>query len=431
MEVILNIGFLNITIINPAEKINNKVNLWIKDGKIEHCDLSEPSWDKETELIEASNWICSPGLFDMHVHLREPGFSYKEDIKTGTSAAANGGFTGVLCMPNTKPAIDNPVVVEYIKQKSKNLLVDVYPSAALTVNLEGNHITPMMDLHNSGVLMFTDDGNCVQRSDVMRIIFDYAATKDLLVSQHCEDITLTHNFAMNEGALSDRLGLKGFPYIAEEIIIARDIMLSEYCGRRRYHVSHISTNGAVRLVRDAKKRGLRVTCEVTPHHFTLTDSLLESYDTNYKMSPPLRRQRDIDAILEGLSDGTIDCIATDHAPHALHEKDVEFESAPNGIIGLETALALSIDRLVHRGILSLEELIMKMSVNPRRILGLPDIKIKTGEKANITIFDPNEEWTVDKNNFLSKSLNTPFNGYVLKGKPKYSINNGQIHKSTL
>ncbi len=427
----LNIVFTNIALIDPAHSINNRANLWIKDGIIIHCDSSEPQFEKDTEIVESTSYVCSPGLFDMHVHFREPGYEYKEDIQSGTMSAANGGFTGVLCMPNTNPVIDNPVVVEYIKQKSKDLLVDVYPSAALTINQEGNQITSMMELHNAGVLMFTDDGNCVIRSDVMRIIFDYAATKDLLISQHCEDTHLTTGFAMNEGALSDRLGLKGFPYIAEEIIAARDIMLSEYCGRRKYHVSHISTNGSVRIIREAKSRGLRVTCEVTPHHYTLTDSVLGNYDTNFKINPPLRRKRDIEAILEGLVDGTIDCIATDHAPHSLYEKDVEFESAPNGIIGLETALAISLDRLVHTGVISFAELIKKMSINPRQILGLPAIKIEKGEKANITIFDPNEEWTIDKNNFLSKSLNTPFNGYVFKGKPKYAINNNKIHKSTL
>jgi dihydroorotase len=289
----------------------------------------------------------------------------------------------------------------------------------------------MLELDDEGVVMFTDDGASVQSSDVMRRVFDYAATRDLLISQHCEDHTLTAGFAMNEGALSDKLGLKGYPYVAEEMIVARDIMLSEYCGKRRYHVQHVSTNGAVRIVKDAKSRGLRVSCEVAPHHFSIDDRVLDSFDTNYKMNPPLRRQRDIDAIIEGLIDGTIDCIATDHAPHALHEKDVEFESAPHGIIGLETSLAVSLTFLVHKNYLSLSQLIEKMSVNPRRILQLPEIRIEKGAKANLTIFSPDEEWEVDTLKFKSMARNCPYHGMKLNGKPKYSINNNQIIKCVL
>lgn len=427
----MNILFNNIRLVNPARKIDEITNIWLKDGIINHIGPKDPVTDADTKVMKSDGLVCSPGLFDMHVHLREPGFEYKEDIKSGTESAANGGFTGVVCMPNTNPVVDNAAVVEYIKQKSSGMLVDVQIAAALTVNSEGKHLTPMMELHDHGVVMFTDDGQCVQDVNVMRVIFDYAATKDFLISQHCQENSLSQNFAMNEGVLSDKLGLKGYPYIAEEMIVARDIMLSEYCGRRRYHVSHISTNGSVRIVKDAKSRGLRVSCEVTPHHFSLLDNLLENYDTNLKMNPPLRRQRDIDAILEGLADGTIDCIATDHAPHALHEKEVEFEHAPNGIIGLETALGLSLTHLVHKGILSISQLIEKMSVNPRKILGLPEVLIKKGEVANLTIFNPEEEWIVNKDEFKSKSGNTPYHGNKLKGKPKYTINNHMIFECSL
>ena len=289
----------------------------------------------------------------------------------------------------------------------------------------------MIELHDEGVVMFTDDGDSVQSSDVMRLIFDYAATKDLLIAQHAEDHALTEHFAMNEGALSDKLGLKGYPNVAEEMIVARDIMLSEYCGRRRYHVSHISTNGAVRMVKDAKNRGLRVTCEVTPHHFSLDDRNVATYNTHYKMNPPLRRQRDIDAIIEGLKDGTIDCIATDHAPHAVHEKDVEYEQAPLGIVGLETSLAASLTYLYHAGHLTLNQVIEKMSVNPRRILQLPQIILDKGSKANLTIFDPDEEWQVDTLKFKTKARNCPYEGMRLKGKPKYSFNNNKMYVTEL
>jgi dihydroorotase len=430
-ENIVNILFKNIRAISPAQNLDQHINILMKKDKISYAGQDMPEIDSETEVIDGNGLIASPGLFDMHVHLREPGYEYKEDIKSGSESAANGGFTGVLCMPNTDPVIDNAVVVEYVKQKAKGLLTDIHIAAALTQNSDGKQISPMMELDEAGVLMFTDDGRSVESSEVMRTIFDYAGTKDLLISQHCEDTHLTKNFAMNEGVLSDKLGLKGYPYIAEEIMIARDIMLAEYCGRRRYHVSHISTNGAVRIIKEAKSRGLRITCEVTPHHFSLTDSHVETYNTNYKMNPPLRRKRDIDAILEGLIDGTIDCIATDHAPHALHEKDVEYEVAPNGIVGLETALGITLTNLYHTGILNIVSVIEKMSVNPRRILGLPEIKIEKGEKANLSIFSPDEEWSVDIHNFKSKSNNSPYHGYKLKGKPKYSINNGKIIKSSL
>ncbi len=427
----MNIYFKNIRAISPAQNFDTKLNLWIKDGEIIHFSPDIADVDKKTEVVEADKLVCSPGLFDMHVHFREPGFEYKENLKTGSDAATNGGFTGVVVMPNTDPAIDNAVTVNYINEKTKDFMLDVYVSAAMTKKREGKQLSPMIELHDEGVVMFTDDGDSVQSSDVMRLIFDYAATKDLLIAQHAEDHALTEHFAMNEGALSDKLGLKGYPNVAEEMIVARDIMLSEYCGRRRYHVSHISTNGAVRMVKDAKNRGLRVTCEVTPHHFSLDDRNVATYNTHYKMNPPLRRQRDIDAIIEGLKDGTIDCIATDHAPHAVHEKDVEYEQAPLGIVGLETSLAASLTYLYHAGHLTLNQVIEKMSVNPRRILQLPQIILDKGSKANLTIFDPDEEWQVDTLKFKTKARNCPYEGMRLKGKPKYSFNNNKMYVTEL
>ncbi len=426
MEDRVNIYFENIRVINPINNVNGIYNLWLKDGLVMAMSQNTVPVDKDTEIVDGSALVCSPGFFDMHVHLREPGFEYKEDIATGTMAAANGGFTGVCCMPNTDPTTDNITVVEYIHQKAKNNLVDLIISGSITQKREGKLLSPMIELNNHDVPMFTDDGACVMDSEVMRRAFDYAASRDLLIAQHCEDHALTEDFAGNEGKVSTKLGLKGYPSIAEEIIIARDLALSEYCGNRRYHVSHISSKGSVRLVRDAKKRGLRVSCEVTPHHLLLTDELLFEYNTNNKMNPPLRTKDDIDALIEGLADGTIDCIATDHAPHSLHEKDVEYEIAPNGVVGLETAVGISMHCLVHKGFISVEQLIEKMSVNPRKILGLPQIKIEKGEKANLTIIAPDEEWIINKEMFKSKSKNTPFEGMKIKGKPKYAVNNNKV-----
>ena len=427
----MNIYFEKIRVISPTQDLDDVFNLWIKDGVIKSLSKDEMKTDNDTERINAENWVCSPGFYDMHVHFREPGYEYKEDIDTGAEAAANGGFTGVCVMPNTNPTIDDITVVNFIKQRAKDLLVDVDISASITQKREGKLLSPMLELNDYGVLYFTDDGTSVMDSEVMKRAFDYASTKDLLLAQHCEDHTLTNDFAMNEGVLSGKLGLKGYPTVAEEIIIARDLRLSEYCGNRRYHIQHISTKGAVYLVKDAKKNGLRVSCEVTPHHFSNTDDDLITYNPNFKMNPPLRSNQDLEAVIEGIKDGTIDCIVTDHAPHATHEKEVEYEKAPYGIIGLETALGLTITNLLNKNIIDLNKLVGMMSVTPRKILHLPDLLIKENEKANITIFDSNEKWIVNNHKFKSKSRNTPYNGMELSGKPKYTINNNQIYKCDL
>ncbi|MBM2814676.1 MAG: dihydroorotase, multifunctional complex type [Ignavibacteria bacterium] len=427
----INILFKQIRAVNPAENLDKIVNLWIKEGNIIHCSDKPVDVENDTQIIDGSDLIAAPGFCDMHVHLREPGYEYKENIVSGTAAAVNGGFTAVVCMPNTEPPIDNVPVVEFIRNQAAHLPVSVYIAGALTQKREGKHISCMYELSDSGVLMFTDDGNCVTDSDVMRRIFEYSSGRDLLISQHCEEHSLTNSFAMNEGIHSAKLGLKGYPSVAEEIILSRDIMLSGYFNNRRYHASHISTGHSVDLIRNAKAQGLRVSCEVTPHHFCLTEDYLSGYDTNYKMNPPLRTKKDVDALLTGLSDGTIDCIATDHAPHALHEKNIEFEKASCGIIGLETSFGLSMTFLVHKGILSIHQLIEKMSCNPRKILGLRDISMKEGSCAEITIFAPDKEWTVDKTKFKSRSDNTPFDGWHLKGKPEYVINGNYFIKSEL
>jgi len=427
----MNIYFKNIQVINPYTDIDEKLNLWLKDGIISHIESNDANIDASTQVVQADNLICSPGFLDMHVHFREPGYEYKEDIQSGSESAANGGFTSVVLMPNTNPAIDSAETVEFIRNKASGQLIDIYCSAAITKGREGKQLAPMFELDDYGVLFFTDDGDCVMNSQVMRRAFEYAGTKDLLIAQHCEEHQLTEDFTANEGEMSERLGLRGYPAVAEEIIISRDLMLSEYFGNRRYHAQHISTKGAVELIRNAKSRGLNVSCEVTPHHFVLTDEVLDDYDTRHKMNPPLRTKSDIEAIIQGLADGTIDAIATDHAPHALHEKHVEFDVAPHGIIGLETAVGLSLNYLVHTGKISLRRMIELFTINPRKLLKLPDINFEQGESANMTILDINEIWTVDKTVFKSKSLNTPFHDFRLKGKPIYAINNGQIHECKL
>lgn len=422
----MNIYFKNIRAVNPYESLDSRMNLWLKDGIIQLCSNTDAEIDSDTTTIDGSALVCAPGFFDMHVHFREPGFEYKEDTISGATAAANGGFTGVVVMPNTEPAIDNPQVVEYIRQRAKGSLTDVHIAGAITQKREGKYISPLFELSELGVLYFTDDGSCVSNAEMMRKSFEYAATKDLLIAQHCEEHSLSGSFSMNESALSYKLGLKGYPAVAEDIIVNRDIMLAEYLGNRRYHVSHISSKGAVELVRKAKERGLRVTAEAAPHHFCLTEEVLVDYNTNHKMNPPLRGKDDVLAIINGLVDGTIDCIATDHAPHALHEKEVEYENAPCGIVGLETSLGLVLTNLYHSNIMSLSEIINKMSVNPRKLLKLNDIKFEVGEIANLTIFNPDEEWIVDSKRFQTKSKNSPFDGFRLKGKPKYTINNKQL-----
>ncbi len=427
----MNIIFKEIRIVNPEQDLDGIFDLFIKDGMIHSMAPSNTMNEPDSTIIPGKDLIAMPGFFDMHVHLREPGFEYKEDIQSGCSAAANGGFTGVCCMPNTKPVIDNVSVVELIRKKSQNLPVEVKISATITQGSEGKLLSPFYELHEAGVVMFTDDGRCVTSSEVMKRAFNYASTKKLLIAQHCEEHCMTDSFSVNEGMMSSSLGLKGYPSVAEDIIVQRDILLNEYCGNNPYHVSHISTKNSVKFIREAKSKGINVTCEVTPHHFCLNEEFLSSYDTNYKMNPPLRTKEDIKEILEGLKDGTIDCIASDHAPHALHEKEVEFERAPNGIVGLETTIGLTFTYLYHTNILTLNEIINKLSTNPRKILKLEPIIIKEGNQANLTIINPDEEWIVDKRQFKSKSKNTPFNGFKLKGKPKFVINNCQAIESTL
>ena len=414
-------------VVDPSTGRDENLDILLLNGRIEK--LGKTIATTSVETIDLHGRIVAPGFIDMHVHLREPGFEHKETILTGCTAAAAGGFTAVCCMPNTNPPIDEESVVRFIQNKAKvalNGLVDVYPVAAVTRGRKGEQLAPLAELAESGVVAFTDDGDPVHDAELMRRALEYAAMFKRPIIQHAQDLPMTKGGVMNEGFTSTELGLAGMPPIAEDVMVSRDIALTEYTGAQ-YHVAHMSTAGATELVRRAKAQGLKVTSEVTPHHFTLTDDVVRSYDTNTKMNPPLRTQQDIEAIKKGLQDGTIDVIATDHAPHSFDEKQVEFQAAPFGIVGLETAIGLSVTELVHTGILSLHQLIEKFSLNPRRILHLPAIRIAEGESANLTIFDPLAEWTVDPASFKSKSRNTPFGGFKLKGRPVGVINNGQTY----
>jgi len=415
----------NAHLIDPSMDLDEaSFDLEIRDGIITQIGRGLKS---NGEVRDLSGAVVAPGFFDLHVHLREPGQEYKETIESGLNAAMAGGFTGVCCMPNTEPAISNPFVVSYIKEKADGHLVDLAICGTMTNDRKGEELAPMAALAKAGVRMISDDGAAVRSAEVMRRVFEYAKTFDLLVTQHCEEHSMTAGAAMNEGRTSTKLGLPGWPSVAEEIIIARDILLAEYVGGVRYHAAHVSTKGGVRLIREAKARGLAVSCETTPHHFTLTDEAVEQHGTLAKMCPPLRSQQDMDAIIEGLRDGTIDCIATDHAPHATHEKETDMISAAMGIIGLETAIPLGLTHLVNAGHLTLSQYIERCSINPRKLLGLDTVQIKEGHPANLTIFDPDKKWRFSESDIRSKSRNTPFLGNEFTGRVLGAINQGMLY----
>jgi len=421
----MNIFLTGARIIDPATGRDEIGNIHLIDGKIERLTKGK-AVPRGSQIIPFDGKILAPGFIDMHVHLREPGFEHKETILTGCTSAAAGGFTAVCCMPNTNPPIDDESVVRLVQNKGREALgglVDVYPIAAVTIGRKGERLAPIAELSAAGAVAFTDDGDPVYNAEIMRRALEYAGMFERPIIQHAQDMPMTMGGSMNEGLTSTKLGLPGMPAVAEDLVIARDIFLAQYTDGR-YHVAHLSTAGAVDLVRQAKTRKLSVTCEVTPHHFTLTDDIVRSFDTNTKMNPPLRTAADVEAIKAGLKDGTIDVIATDHAPHSFDEKQVEYQSAPFGIVGLETAVGLAMTELVHKGVLTIHQLVQKLSTNPRRILRLPDIAIAEGEMANLTIIDPDAEWVVDPSTFRSKSKNTPFAGYRLRGKPVGIINKG-------
>ena len=421
-----NLLIKNVRLATDKEVSKESIDIRIRDGKITELSGSLTASNDEKE-VDAGGALVSPGWMDMHVHLREPGFEHKETIETGTNAAAFGGFTAVACMPNTRPPIHTRDVVEYIKGKAESLPVDVYPIACVSKERKGESITEMADLKEGGAVAFSDDGDPVYNSGLMRIALQYASMLNMPVINHEEDLDLSRPGYMNEGRVSARLGLDGTPGIAEEVMIARDIMLAELTGGH-IHVAHISTRNAVDLVRQGKARGINVTTEVCTHHFDLTDDEIERrhFDTNCKMHPPLRTEDDRLAMIEGLQDGTIDVICTDHAPHAIEEKDQEFIDAPNGIIGLETSFGVTGRRLLATKALSIPDVLKKMVVNPRNILHLPVPEIKVGEPANLTIFDPSLKWTFEKQHVKSKSMNSPYLGMELVGKALGIYNKGRF-----
>jgi dihydroorotase len=411
----------NVDVIHPEEKINLKgSSILLTDGMISKIGDVTNDETKDASEFDFSGKILVPGLFDMHVHLREPGREDEETVISGCNGAASGGFTGIACMPNTEPAIDTAEVVKFIKEQAASHLVDVHPVAAASVGRKGEIISPMAELVEAGAVAFSDDGVAIKTSSVLRRALEYANMYNAPIIEHCEDESLADG-AMNEGVNSTQLGLPGLPSVAEDIIVSRDILMAEYTGGR-VHIAHISTKNSVDLVREAKKRGIKVTAEVTPHHFSLTDNALKTYDTNFKMNPPLRTQTDVDAMIEGLKDGTIDCIASDHAPHSIEEKEAEFQYAPNGILGFETTVGIAFSELFQKKKLSIEELVQKLSINPRKILNLPIPKFEKGELANFSIIDPDLVWTVDITKFKSKSKNSPFDKKLLTGKSVAVIN---------
>lgn len=404
--------------------------------RIKKGNITEISSDLEPEggeeQFDAGGAYLSGGWMDMHVHFREPGFEHKETVKTGCRAAMFGGFTEVACMPNTKPAIHTRDVVEFIKNKSKEELVEVHPIGCVTKERAGESIAEMSDMKQGGAVAFSDDGDPVRNSQVMRVALEYSSMLGMPVINHEEDLELSRPGHMNEGEVSARLGLEGTPGIAEETMIARDILLAGFTGGH-IHVAHISTRKAVELVRMAKAQGVHVTTEVCAHHFDLTDEEVEkrNFDTRVKMHPPLRTADDVKAMIEGLKDGTIDVICTDHAPHAIEEKEVEFLYAPNGIIGLETAWSISVMRLLEPGHLSLEDILEKLIIQPRKILNLPVPGLEPGAPANITLFNTDEKWVYDEPEVRSKSRNSPYLGNTLTGRAVAVYNKGRFERNNL
>ncbi len=411
-------------VMDPANGVDEIRDVLVIDGKI--AELSSKYDPSTISCLDVRGKIVCPGLIDIHVHLREPGRSDKETIESGTLAAARGGFTSVVCMPNTSPPADQAGTVEYIKAKAREKgVVRVFPTGAITVGLKGEQMAEIGSLKQAGVVAITDDGHCVQNNEVMRRAIEYAKMLDLLVMDHCQDYALSSDGVMNEGYWSMVLGLRGWPSIAEEIIVSRNCLLAELCDWK-VHMQHLSCAGSVRILSEARQRGIRVSAEVCPHHLTLTDDLLKDYDTHFKMNPPIRTSRDRDALLQGIVDGVIEVLASDHAPHCHFEKEVEFDDAPFGIVGLETELGIFLTELVHKKIISLSKMIAMLTIQPARLLGLDVGTLTTGSPADITILDLDREWVVDPHQFASISRNTPFQGRQLKGKAVATIVGGKI-----
>lgn len=412
-------------LLDPGLGLEAALDLRVEDGRIAELGKGLAGRTGE-EVISLEGAVLVPGFIDLHVHLREPGYEYRETVASGTRAAARGGFTAVACMPNTRPPLDTPAALGYVRRRAEEGgVVRVWPVCAITRGLAGQELADLGLLRRAGAVACSDDGRPVMNAHLMRRALEYAAALGLTVISHCEDEDLSAGGAMNEGTVSLALGLKGIPPEAETVMVARDLELAAATGGR-LHVAHVSTARSVELIRQARRRGVPVTAEVTPHHFTLTEEAVRGYNTSAKVNPPLRTQADVNAVLEGLADGTIDVIATDHAPYSWEEKEQEFAAAPFGLVGLETAVSLVLDRLVHGGVLTLAEAIARLAINPARVLGLEPGRLEVGAPAYLTAVDPDRPVTVEAARFASKGRNTPFEGWKLRGMAVLTVVGGRV-----
>ncbi|NDC24863.1 MAG: dihydroorotase [Proteobacteria bacterium] len=413
-------------VIDPSQNLDAITDILVRDGKIVAIGKAIPVRpDEPLESLDVSGLVVTPGWIDIHTHLREPGGTHKETIETGTRSAAAGGFTSIACMANTQPVNDSSYITTYIRQKvSSDSPVNVFPIGAVTKGLKGEELAEIGSMREAGIVAISDDGKTVMNAYLFRKALDYSRRFDLVVISHAEDLNLKGRGVMNEGFNSARFGLRGVPKAAEEVIVARDIYLAELTGAR-LHIAHASTAGSVALIREAKRRGIQVTAEVTPHHLTLTDEAVGTYDTNTKVAPPLREKEDIEALQEAVADGTIDALASDHAPHSREEKEVEYDHAEFGMVGLETAFPLYYAKVLKNH-WDLSKLVAAMTLKPAQIIGVKKGTLQIGADADISIFDPKHEWTVDRNDFRSKSHNSPFHGWQVTGKPAYTVVGGKI-----
>lgn len=411
-------------LINPSENLDKVMDIFVEDGIIK--EKAESIEKQADTVIDAAGCYVMPGLIDLHVHFRDPGLTYKEDIETGSKAAAKGGFTTVCCMPNTKPVVDNVETVKYIIEKGKKVgLTNVLPVGAVTKNMAGIEITDVEELKKAGICAISEDGKSVMNSGVYRKAMKNAAKANVPVLAHCEDINLVEGGVINLGDKSSELGVKGISNAVEDVIAMRDIMLAKETGAT-LHLCHCSTKDSVEMVKRAKEEGIKVTAEVCPHHFSMCSDDITSNDGNFKMNPPLRAREDMEALIKGLQDDIMDVISTDHAPHSAEEKAKDLEHAPFGIVGLETSVALTVTNLVKKGYLTPMQMAAKMSYNPAKVLGIPKGTLDEGKIADITIIDPDKEYTIDVNTFESKGKNTPFDGYKVSGEVEYTILNGKV-----
>jgi dihydroorotase len=414
----------NARVIDPANKRDAVGDLFVQNGVI--VDRLSAADKKKAKIIDGTDLVACPGLVDIHVHFREPGQTHKENIATGSHCAAAGGFTTVVCMPNTSPPASNTGTIQYIKDVIKrDAVVNVLTTGCITVDMKGEALAPIGSLAKAGVVAITDDGDCVQSNELMRRACEYAKMFDLPLMDHCQDHSMTVGAVMNEGVVSTRLGLRGWPNAAEDLIVSRNAILSAYTGAH-IHLQHISSRNSVEIIRRAKARGVKITAEATPHHIALTDDCIEGYDPKFKMNPPLRTAEDQEEIIAGLKDGTIDIIATDHAPHTDYEKDKEFDYAPNGILGLETALPVTLSILMRKNRFKIAKVVDLMTRKPAELLGLEAGTLSVGSAADICLFDPNEKWTYDARAGFSKSSNSPWDGEELKGRVKTTLVKGKV-----